>query len=239
MSTKIERPLLEKAKADLERIKAESSNDAPELLVDVSRAEMHLYGRIGPQKAGGVSAAQFAEALKAMGGKDFTLFINSQGGEVTNGWGIGNQIDRYAGKVTGVADGIAGSVASYILCCCDVRLISPASAVMIHNAWSDFAGNAEAMAKEAEILAKFSKGIHAKYVEVSGQSSDQISRWMAEESWFFNDEAITAGFCSGYFGKPANYRPKLAAARRSALRSRMETLNMEHAAILAAYGEDA
>lgn len=216
MATKFEKR--EAVKAKLEQFKNESDNDAPELLVDVARAEMHLYGRIGPSRSGGVSARRFAEALKAMGGKDFTLFVNSPGGEIANGWGIGNQIDRYPGKITGVADGIAGSVASYILCCCDVRLMAQASAIMIHNAWSDFAGNAEAMKKESEILSKFSASIHAKYVEVSGQTPDQITQWMQEETWFFSDEAIAAGFCSGRYGQSSDYRPRIAAARRSALR---------------------
>ncbi len=217
-------PKRDAIKVKLEQFKNESVDDAPELLVDAARAEMHLYGRIGPSKSGGVSGRKFAEGLKTMNGKDFTLFLNSEGGELTNGWSIGNQLARYSGKITGVCDGIAASVASFILCCCPARLIAPSSAVMVHNAWSGFTGNAEAMKKEAEILEKFSTSIHAKYVEVTGQTADQVTQWMDSEAWFFGDEAVQAGFCSGRYGQAENYKPRRAAAKRASLRTRMATL---------------
>ena len=231
MSTKTERPLLAKAKADLEKMNA-ATNDQAELLIDIPAGELFLHGRIGEPD---ITAKAVSAALKQFKGKPVKLFINSPGGSVTEGVSIYNALKRYEGKLTTIVDGVAGSIASLILCAASTRLIDANSCIMIHEPWSGRIGNAKEMQDEAELLARFGGMIADVYATTTSKSVEEIKRLMAIESWYFGSEAIDAGFCTGMVRGPA--RPRLAAARRACIRLKMETLADEERAIFAAYGQ--
>jgi ATP-dependent Clp endopeptidase proteolytic subunit ClpP len=229
MTTKDERPRLAKAKEALEKMNAATS-DQGELLVDVPAGELFLHGRIGEFD---VTAKAVASALKQFKGKPVKLFINSPGGSVTEGVSIYNAAKRYEGRLTTIVDGIAGSIASLILCAASERLIDANSCIMVHEPWSGRIGNAKEMRDEAELLARFGEMVAGVYASTTGKPVAEIKRLMAIESWYFGSEAIDAGFCTAMVRGPT--RPKLAAARRAAIRSRMEMLADEERAIFAAY----
>src|SRR6056297_1980647 len=95
-------------------------------------AELYIYGVIGFDP----DAKSFSEEMKAIQGKDLSVYINSPGGSVFDGMAIVNQIERHEGKVTAYVDGLAASAASFILTAADEVYIAENASVMIHNCWS-------------------------------------------------------------------------------------------------------
>jgi ATP-dependent Clp endopeptidase proteolytic subunit ClpP len=213
MNLKDEKPRLARAKEALEKMNAAAADDQAELLIDVQAGELYLHGRIGGDD---VTAKAVVEALKQFGSKPLRVYINSPGGSVTEGVAIFNAMKRYSGKLTIVVDGIAASIASFILCAASERLIDQNSCVMVHEPWSGRIGTSKEMRDESDLLAKYGAMIANVYAETTGKPVDEIKRLMAIESWYFGSEAIDFGLCTAMVRGPE--RPRLASAKRSALR---------------------
>lgn len=138
------------------------------------------------------TAKDLIDAIKGMG--DFTLRVNSLGGSVPAGNAIYNAMRRHQGKITGVVEGMAASIASVILMACD-RVIMPAnSMLMIHKPWGWSAGNADDMRKYADTLDKWEQGLVSAYTEKTGMEADEVAQLMADETWMTADEAVKLGF---------------------------------------------
>ena len=99
-------------------------------------ADLYIYGPIVSSSSwwdDSIDAVQFSEDLKALGGKDVTVHINSPGGDVFAAHAIHNQLIAYAGNVDVVIDGIAASAAT-IIAMAGARITMPTnSMMMIHN----------------------------------------------------------------------------------------------------------
>ena len=80
------------------------------------------------------------------------VYINSYGGEVAEGLAIYNALKRHKAKVITYCDGFACSIASVIFMAGDERIMSNASLLMIHNAWTYAQGNANELRKQADDL---------------------------------------------------------------------------------------
>ena len=106
------------------------------------KGELVLYGEIGKKKD--VRAAKVREALSAAGGKDVTIRVNSDGGEINEGTAICTAIRAYKGKTTCIVDGIAASMASVIACACDEVVMTEGSYMMIHSPHGGVEGGAAA-----------------------------------------------------------------------------------------------
>ena len=66
--------------------------------------------------------------------------------------------------------------------------------VMIHQAQTLAAGNAEDLRASADLLEKVDNILVDSYVKATGQSREQIVEWMQAETWFSAQEAVDAGF---------------------------------------------
>lgn len=162
------------------------------------RGEVFIYDAIGKSYFDdGVSANSFAQALKEMGQVGaLDIYINSPGGSVFEGLAIYNQIKRFDAKKVVHIDGIAASIASVIAMAGDEVRIAANGMFMIHDPWGMAMGNAKDMRKEADALDKIRDVLLDNYVARTGGKREEISDWMAAETWMNADEALERGFAT-------------------------------------------
>lgn len=143
------------------------------------------------------SATGFEKALKALNGKDLTVWVNSTGGECFAASVIYTALKNYKGKVTVKIDGTAISAASVIAMAGDKILMSPTAIMMIHNPLTVAAGEVKDMQKAIDILTEVKESILSAYSKKTGIAKDEISKMMDEETWMSADTAIEMGFADG------------------------------------------
>jgi len=99
-----------------------------------------IYGLIYPHAArdygieSGVTDVEFANILAEAGGKDIRLRINSNGGDANAGFAMVSQIKDYPGKISGMVDALAASVAGVLLQATSPRIMASNSAILVHHA---------------------------------------------------------------------------------------------------------
>lgn len=162
-------------------------------------ATINIYGDITSWDwfDGEISAATLSKQLEALGDvEQIDVFINSYGGEVAEGLAIYNALRRHKAKVTTYCDGFACSIASVVFMAGDERVMNEASLLMIHNAWTYAAGNAEELRKQAEDLDKITQASVEAYKAHSSLSEEEIKALMDKETWILPEEALEYGFAT-------------------------------------------
>lgn len=162
-------------------------------------ATINIYGDITSWDwfDGEISAATLSKQLEALGDVDqIDVYINSYGGEVAEGLAIYNALRRHKAKVTTYCDGFACSIASVVFMAGDERVMNEASLLMIHNAWTWAAGNAEELRKMAEDLDKITQASVEAYKAHSSLSEEEIKELMDKETWILPEEAASYGFAT-------------------------------------------
>ncbi len=164
-----------------------------------NEATITIYGDITsyPWSEEDVSAYNLSKQLDALGDvSQINVYINSYGGEVAEGLAIYNALKRHKAKVTTYCDGFACSIASVIFMAGDERVMSEASLLMIHNAWTWAAGNSQELRKQADDLEKITQASVEAYKAHSTLSEEEIKALMDAESWILPEEAIEYGFAT-------------------------------------------
>lgn len=157
--------------------------------------EILIYEDVGAGWFGGVSAKQFADDLKALGTIDtLDVRIASYGGDVIDGLAIYRTLAEHPARVVVHIDSTAASIASVIAMAGNERVIAEAGSLMIHDAWTVAAGNAQDMRRMADQLESTSAQIADIYAARTGNSSTQVKAWMSETKWFYGQEAVDAKF---------------------------------------------
>lgn len=174
--------------------------------IDDDTAEIRIYDIIGWPF---IEAQDIADQLDQITAANLVVAINSPGGDIFDAVAIYNLIRQHAAKVTTRVDGIAASAASIIAQAGDQRVMVSGSQMMIHKAWTIALGNADEMAKVAEVLAKQDSIIAGIYAERSDGDKDTYASLMAEESWFDADETVDAGLADEVV-KPARTENRVA-----------------------------
>jgi ATP-dependent protease ClpP protease subunit len=136
-----------------------------------------MYGEIGSYIDQGISDREIIDILSQMDGRDITISLKSEGGDVFEGLSIYNQLAHYQGNVTIVVDAIAASIASVIAMAADDIAIHENSMLMIHNPWTAAIGDAKA-------------GIYARR---SGQDEQIFLDVMETDTYYSAQEALNFG----------------------------------------------
>ncbi len=166
------------------RIKAEGSGPAI----------VYLYGTVGQDWWGeGNSALDFAKELDDLGGRDIELRVNSEGGDVFEGYAIYSALNRYQGRITAYVDGLAASAASFLIMAADEVVMGEPAFLMIHNSWTFAIGNADELRDVSDRLDAIDGQIVGIYERKSGKSADDIAGAMAAETWFTSEQALEWG----------------------------------------------
>lgn len=162
---------------------------------EANNAELHIYDFIGDDGWGnGVTAEKVQDELNSANNKPLDIFINSNGGEVFEGFAIYNIIKRYAGQKTVYIDGIAASIASVIALAGDRVIMPTASMMMIHNASGLAIGNAEEMKKVVNALEQINETIKDIYKAKTNLSDEKLSELMDNETFMTAKECLDYGF---------------------------------------------
>ena len=120
------------------------------------------------------------DKIKGSGATELVCHIDSYGGVTSAGIAMYNLLRSCEAKVTTIAEGFCASAASLVFMAGDKRIMRNASLLMIHNAWSTVAGNAEELRKTADDL-----------------EDEKLEALLAAESWIDPEEAVEWGFATG------------------------------------------
>lgn len=166
-----------------------------------NEATIYLYDAIVSDAYwGGVSAADFVRELAALKVDTIHLRINCPGGEVFAAQAMAQAIREHSATVIAHVDGYAASAASWLALACDQVLISEGGFFMIHKAITMAYGNADDLRITADLLEKVDGTLVAGYVKETGQEEQQITDWMAAETWFNANESVQYGFADAIAG---------------------------------------
>jgi ATP-dependent Clp endopeptidase proteolytic subunit ClpP len=146
----------------------------------------------------GVTARDFIAQFKTATAKasKVTLNINSPGGDVYQGLAIYNALKASGKEINVKVLGIAASMASVIAMAGTTIEMPKNSMMMVHNAWTAIAGDAEDLRERADILDKLDASIIGIYTGRTGKSEDDMRALMEADSYLTADEALAAGLAT-------------------------------------------
>lgn len=145
----------------------------------------------------GVTVKRIDAALRAIGDKPVTVYINSPGGDMFEGLAIYNRLRQHSKPITVKILGLAASAASIIAMAGNERLIASSSFIMIHNCWVMAVGNRHDLTDAAVQMAEFDAAMADVYAEASDLKVDEISALMDAESYIRGSRAVEQGFATG------------------------------------------
>lgn len=163
----------------------------------MNKGIINIYGDITdcPFMEGEYSAQLMSQKLEELKDCDeITVNINSMGGSVAEGLAIYNQLTQHPAKITTVANGFACSIASLIFMAGDTRIMTNASLLMVHNAWTMTVGNANELRKQADDLEKITQASINVYMEKTGLDESTVKELLDNETWLDANEALELGF---------------------------------------------
>ena len=144
---------------------------------------------------------EIREKLNAANGEDLDVHIASPGGGVMSGIEIFNLFRDYkrnhpGSQILATIKGLAASMASYLAMnpAFDLIAAEDNAVFMIHNASGSTWGDHREMLKTAEILDGLTNIIGKAYAQKTKKHIKEIREMMNDESWFFGDEILKAGF---------------------------------------------
>lgn len=142
------------------------------------------------------SAYNIVKELQGIMVGNINVHINSYGGEVAEGLAIYNTLRTSGRNVTTICDGFACSAASVVFMGGSKRVMSPASLLMIHNAWTFAMGNSEELRKQADDLETITQASVEAYKLGASISEEEIRELMANETWILPEQAVEWGFAT-------------------------------------------
>lgn len=160
--------------------------------VGAARPEIYIYDDIG---MGGIYADEFVQQLNNLGNpSEIDVRISSRGGSVIEGVAIYAALARHPANIFMHIDGIAASIASLIMLAGNHISISNVSQIMVHQAATIAAGNADDFSSVVEQLNKVDAIIVAEYVRKTGKTTEEIQHLLKNETFMNADEALDLGF---------------------------------------------
>lgn len=165
-------------------------------------ASISLTGIVGDEwpydeYAKPLTLARVDAALRSIGDKRVTVYINSPGGSMFEGISIMNRLNQHKAGVTIKVLGLAGSAASVIAMAGDRREIGKTAFLFLHNCWSLQAGNRHEFRQLADTLEEFDHAMRDLYAEASGQDAVVAEGWMNADSYFSGKSAVDLGLMTG------------------------------------------
>lgn len=161
-----------------------------------NEVDIQIYGDITSWEwfDSDVSSYTLSKQIEGLECDQINVYINSYGGEVAEGLAIYNQLKRHKAKVKTVCDGFACSAASVIFMAGDERVMSTASLLMIHNAWTYASGNAKELRKQADDLDTITQASINAYMQEVNITEEELRQMLDNETWISPQEAIEKGF---------------------------------------------
>jgi ATP-dependent protease ClpP protease subunit len=157
--------------------------------------EVDIYDIVGDYYYGGMSARYMRSVLQyAPAAKMIRLRINSNGGDVIEGFAIYNLLAAHAARIEAQVDGLAASIASVIAMAADKITMAASSWMMIHNPWGSAQGEAHVLRGWADVLDKMGVQAADIYAARTKLSQSRVLEMMKAETWLTAEEAMGLGF---------------------------------------------
>jgi ATP-dependent Clp protease protease subunit len=173
-------------------------NPAIQAAVENTSEAITIYGVIGEDWYGeGVTLKRIDAALRAIGDREVTVYINSPGGDMFEGIAIYNRLREHSQKVTTKVLGMAASAASIIYLAGAERQVASSAFLMIHNCWTFLAGNRHYLRDVADDMQEFDAAMADLYAETSGQPVDGMAELMDDETFIRGKRAVELGLATG------------------------------------------
>ena len=162
-------------------------------------ADLYIFGDICKwawQDVGEESGVTIVNQLKALDVDRINVHINSYGGDVSEGLAIYNVLREHKAEIVTICDGFACSAASVVFMAGSRRVMSPASLLMIHNAWTIAMGNAADLRKTADDIETITQASVEAYKRGASISEEEIKALMDAETWILPAQAVEYGFAT-------------------------------------------
>jgi len=179
------------------------------LATENNEANINIYGDITSWEwfESDVSSYTLSKELEGLDVDTINVYINSYGGEVAEGLAIYNALKRHKAKIKTFCDGFAASIASAIFMAGDERIMSNASLLFIHNAWTIAEGNANDFRKQAEDLDKITQASINVYMEHVNITEEELKRMLDAETWITPQDALEMGFATAIVNDNTSKNP--------------------------------
>lgn len=142
-------------------------------------------------------------------GEKAEIEINSPGGSVVYGCEMANAIKNSDAHLIAHVTGMAASMASVIACACDEIVLDEASFMMIHDPWTELAGNAADLRKEADLLDQMKSMILSFYRGKFEKSEEELAALMSETTYMTANECVENGLKCRVVKSDVRYAAKL------------------------------
>ncbi|GAW36997.1 ATP-dependent Clp protease proteolytic subunit 1 [Roseovarius sp. A-2] len=168
---------------------------------DGGETEVWLYGEVGWE----IRADRVIAALKDIDSEDLTIRfrINSPGGDVFEGYALGNFIRGMNAHTIGQVDALAASMASFLAVVCDETVMHSNSMMMIHEPWTITLGSADDHTATATLLSKLAGQMIAEYdrkrADTLGEleeGAEDTGALVKAETWLTAQEAEALGLAN-------------------------------------------
>lgn len=176
----------------------EKWNPAIQAAVENTSDTITVYGVIGEDWYGeGVTLKRIDAALRAIGERDVTVYINSPGGDMFEGIAIYHRLQEHSHQVTTKVLGMAASAASIVFLAGKKREVASSAFLMIHNCWTWLAGNRHYLRDIADDMEEFDAAMADLYAETSGQPVEDMAELMDDETYIRGKRAVELGLATG------------------------------------------
>jgi len=166
--------------------------------------------------------------------KDIKIFLNSGGGQVTEGFAIADRLRRHGqnNNVSVTVCGLCASIATMIHAAGSTgsRKMTANSFYMIHNTAVFAEGGSKTLRSLADTLDSMSDRIAENYVDViesnsklingtREQTKAQVIQWMDKETWFSAQQAYEVGLIDGIESASTYITPESAPSIKNQIRN--------------------
>jgi ATP-dependent Clp protease, protease subunit len=161
---------------------------------------LFMFGELTAERA-----QEIAEKLLADWDREYTLFINSDGGSSFDALALVNLLKMH-GRVDTVCLGVALSGAADLLAAGRKRQIVPGAVAMIHQvSWdmgTEFTAN---LVKNARFLERLNDVMAEMLARDTGRAKEELVSDMVTDHYLFGQEIIDYGLADGFY-EPAEPR---------------------------------
>lgn len=191
-------------RCDISQRALEMWNPNIKAAVETGENTITIYGPIGDDwYYEGVTLSRIDAALRSIGDNPVTVYINSPGGDMFEGIAIYNRLREHSKPVTTKVIGMAASAASVIFMAGndDMRFVAKTAFLMIHNCWCIAVGNRHHFRLLADDMEEFDAAMADLYIDGSGNTEEDVKKWMDEETYMRGVKAVELGFADGLLDK--------------------------------------
>ena len=133
--------------------------------------------------------------------QEINVYINSNGGDVFEAYGMCSLLERHQAKVTCYVDGFAYSAAALFLCIADKVVMSKQATVLVHNMLTSIYGNASELRKAANDLDKLMEANRQLFLSKMNIDEETLIADMEKETIYTAQECIENGLADEIAGE--------------------------------------